>query len=374
MNRVKIVHLITGLGNGGAENMLFKLINHIDNDQFETVVISMTDKGFFGEKIKNKGIKLYTLNMKHSKHIFKSLFKLLKIVKKEKPDILQTWMYHADIFGVVVKIFFPKIKLFWNIRHSKLIKGVDKNSTIFIAKLCALFSNITKYIICGSNAAKTTHISMGYTPKKMEVIQNGFNLASYKPRVESNKIIKNELNIPDEGFVIGHVGRFHPIKNHRLLIEAFIELSKKHKNLYLILAGRNVDLNNTELNRIISKSKVSENIFLLGQQEDIMKIMHSMDVFVLPSLSEGFPNVLGEAMACGISCIASDVGDCREIIGNTGIMLNSIDKDELKKSIEKFILFDANTRRKMSVLSRERIENNFNIVNKINEYEILYNK
>ncbi|CAH0233953.1 glycosyltransferase [Peribacillus sp. Bi134] len=373
MKRIKLVHLITGLGNGGAENMLVKLISNTDADKYELLVISLLNKGVLGETIEKKGIKIYTLNMGSKGSLLIKLKKLYKIFRDEKPDILQTWMYHADFIGIFIKILFPKVKLLWNIRHSNFVKGIDKRRTVIIAKLCGLFSFIPNAIICGSNSAKKYHKKIYYKERKMFVIPNGFDTNLYSPNSKVRKDVRENLNIPIDAIVFGHVGRYHPLKNHDLILKSFYKLREINENCYLVLCGKNVDMSNERLSFLVNKYDL-KNIYLLGERTDIPNIMQCFDALLLPSKSEGFPNVIGEAMAIGVPCITSDVGDCREIISNTGYIIEEIDTINLTNALLKYIELSKDTKNSLSINARKRILDNYSISAIVKMYDHIYRK
>ncbi|MDR9793252.1 glycosyltransferase [Aeribacillus pallidus] len=372
MGRIKVVNLISGLNTGGAETALYKLISTIDKNLFNPVVISMMDEGTIGIKLKEAGIPVYTLNMKRGMFSFRSFLKLIKILRQEKPDILQTWMYHADFVGALIKIMFPKTKLVWNIRHSYFYKGIDKKSTIIIAKICAKLSyfSYVDCIICCSQAAYNSHTEYGYCKKKMIVIPNGFNLEKYKPSRDERIKILNELGLPTSSFIIGHVGRFHPLKNHEYIITACKKIEEKYKNVHFILCGKDVDTNNRKLMNWIQQ-KGTKNIHLLGQRNDIFRVMNCFDLFILPSKSEGFPNVLGEAMACEVPCIVTNVGDSADIVADTGFSI-PINEEELVKAIKKFIKLPEEEKRRMGKEARIRVIEEFDLIKIVKKYEDLY--
>lgn len=371
MTRLKLVHLIIGLDNGGAENMLLKLLSTLDQNKYELIVISMMGEGVLGNLIKQHVSKLYTLNLHEKENRIKKLKKFYNIIKIERPHILQTWMYHADFSGIVIKLLFPNINLVWNIRHSKFIKHVDKKRTIFLAKICGILSCIPNVIICGSESAYESHLKLYYSKKKMIVVPNGFDLQVFYPDLAVKNSIRDQFHIPREATVFGHVGRYHPLKNHENLLRSFSHLQQKHKECYLILCGNNVDLRNEQLNSLLFKLELT-NVLMLGDRRDIPSIMKSFDALLLPSFSEGFPNVLGEAMATGLPCIVSDVGDSKSIVGQTGYIIENNDVKGLIDCLERFINLSYSGRQKLSLLARTRITDSFSIQAISRNYDTIY--
>ena len=307
---MKIVHIITGLNNGGAEGVLYRLVTY--DQANEHIVISMMDAGKYGPLLLEKGLDLYCLNMSAGKVSPKSTLKLYKLIKTINPDIVQTWMYHADFIGGLAAKAAGVKKIFWNLRHSNFDSNHTKSSTIKIAKLNAKLSTIIpKRIISCAQGGVKAHADLGYNKKKIVVIGNGYDLSTFKIDDDSRDLIRNELNLGQKP-VIGMVGRYDPQKNHKGLIEALKFVKEKGYAFDLVLIGRDLNDKNEILLEQIKKAGLYDETFLLGQRNDIPSIMNALDIHVLSSsYGEGFPNVIAEAMACGTPCIATDVGDSR---------------------------------------------------------------
>ena len=310
---MKIVHVITGLGDGGAEAVMARLCMHTKG--FEHVVISLQGEGKYGKVLEEFGIKLHFLNLGSSSKNYLNLLKLPGLLKKENPDIVQTWMYHADLFGGLAAKWTGIRRISWGIRHSTLDRKSTKLSTIAVAYLCAFLSRwIPHVIICCANKALQTHVDIGYDSRKMTIIQNGYDLSRFYPDL-SQRIAKREsLGIDSDIFVVGNVSRFDPNKDHDNLLRALSIISRAGLDFICLLVGSDVVKENNILSQSIADLDLEEKIMLLGQRDDIPAIMNSLDAHVLSSRSEGFPNVVAEAMACGIVCISTDVGDVSEIV------------------------------------------------------------
>lgn len=330
-NNNRILHIITGLDDGGAEAVLYRLcIQHPSKHQ----VISLMDAGKYGALLKRHNIPVYELNLNPSKPNPYKLFELYSLIKKINPSIVQTWMYHADLLGGIASKAAGVTKVFWGIRHSNLSKGTIKPTTRVVMKSCALLSYTipTKIISC-SKAALNSHIPQGYTADKFEVVQNGYDLTKFKPLTDSIKRL--ELSSGTKP-IIGMVARFDVQKDHKNLINALSILKNKNIDFHLILVGKGVDHNNSELIQLINESSliVDKDITLYGQSNNIPLIMSSIDLHVLSSLGEAFPNVLAEAMACGTPCVSTNVGDAKEIVSNYGWVVETQNPVLLAKAIE----------------------------------------
>lgn len=363
----KIVHIITGLNNGGAEMMLYKLLKYSNKSQYKHEVISMMDKGIIGEKIEALGIKVHTLNMKRGIPNIKAISKASKIIKT--CDTIQTWMYHADFFGTLLSIINRK-KLIWGIRHSTLVKGVEKRSTIFLAKINAKLSKTPIRIIINSEKAIKTHTEIGYLKQNMIVIPNGFETDFFYKREND---YRSKLGIADNRVVLFRAARWHPMKGYDVLLKAVKLLKDKGYLLKLVLCGTDMNNTNIELTRLISKLNLKEEVLLLDRRNDIPDLMSAADIYISSSISgEGFPNVIGEAMASETPCVVTDVGDSKRIVGELGIVVKPNDDQDLCKGIEKMIKFPYEERQKLGEKSRQRIKDLFDIRIITKQFESVY--
>lgn len=329
---MKIVHIITGLNNGGAEGVLYRLVTN--DKENEHIVISMMDAGKYGPLLIENGIQVIYLGMDGGRFSLLSVIQLYKKIKLIKPDIIQTWMYHADLIGGVVGRIAGVKRIFWNIRHSTFDVRYTKKSTIFIAHLCAKLSLlIPEKIICCAESAVSAHLDLGYSRNKIIIINNGYDLFKFRLNYDIQESLCKELSLKKYP-ILGMVGRYDPQKNHKGLIEALKYVKINNKNFYLILVGKGLNSSNVELVEYIDKAGLVENIYLLDQRNDIDKIMNSLDIHILSSsYGEGFPNVIAEAMACGTPCIATDVGEAKRIIGKDGWIVEPNNVHDLAEKI-----------------------------------------
>jgi glycosyltransferase involved in cell wall biosynthesis len=366
----KILHIITGLNNGGAEAVLYRLCKNDSENQH--AVISLMDLGKYGPLLLDSGIDVYTLKMPQGKVIFSGLRNLYRLIKEQKPDVVQTWMYHADLIGGVIARLAGIKNVFWNIRQTSLENGLTSRATIYVAKICALLSYfIPKKIICCANKASEYHIGIGYKNNKMVVIGNGYELDSLTENPELGSAIRDELLLKKDDLVLGMVGRYDPAKDHHNLLLALSFLKCKNIEFKCLLVGMMLSVENIELLEAIKRFGLLDSVILLEQRTDIPAVMNSLDIHILSSYSEAFPNVLAEAMACGTPCVSTDVGDAGLIIGETGWVVPPRDAEALAAAVESA----ANERNNpiewptRKELARQRIVENFSIEKMIESYK-----
>lgn len=371
----KVLHLITDLHTGGTEIMLYKLISNMDRSKFNNVVVSMLDKGTLGEKIEQNNITIYTLGMKRGIPGIKPFRRLLRIIKYEKPDIIQTWLYHADLMGILAGRISGRIPVIWNLRCSNMDFSYYSRLSKLVVGTCARLSSWSKSIIVNSIAGQDFHQSKGYHPNKWIRIPNGFELDKYTPDETKRKQLRKELNIPLDAFVIGIVARNDPMKDLPGFIKAAHILShmvSSKIDLRFLMVGSGIDYSNSNLIKLIQSEGMKKNLILLGERGDVPAIMASLDIFCSSSISEGFSNVIGEAMACGVPCVATDAGDSATIIGDTGLIVPPQNPVILAQSLKRMIDMNEEERQLMGLAARNRILKNYSLLKIIKEYETLY--
>ncbi len=369
---MKVIHIITGLNDGGAEAVLYRLCKN--DSENKHVVISMMDEGKYGPLLKEIGIDVYTLNMPAGRVSFSGLIKLFRLIKKISPDVVQTWMYHADFIGGIVARLAGVKSIFWGVHHSSLEKEHNKRSTLLIARLNSILSYlIPTKIVCCADRARVEHERIGYKKSKLTVINNGYELDSFKFIEDAQTKLKNELEINPDVF-LGMVSRYHPLKDHHNLLQALSIVRGQIPNFVCVLVGTGLDGSNRELIEKIDNLQLSDHILLLGQRNDIPKIMSALDVHLLSSRSEGFPNVLSEAMACGTPCITTDVGDASVIVGDTGWVVPAQNPEALANAIVEAIKEkkDMQSWQLRKNACREHIVSNFSIEEMIKQYHSIW--
>jgi len=370
---MKIVHIITDLSTGGAEMMLYKLVSWMDRDEFDTQVFSLIDIGQIGEKIADLGIPVKALKMKRGVPDPRGIFKLTMWLRRTRPDVVQTWMYHANLIGGIAAQNDRKIPLIWGIHHSNLDKKNDKKTTLWSAKICAKLSKwMPLKIVCCSQASKKFHAHFGYYPTKMIVIHNGFDLDIFSPNAKARKAIRKELMLGDQTILIGLVARFHPHKDHFNFCRAAGILHRNKPDVHFVLCGDGITFHNSNLMRWINEVGISSVTHLLGRRDDIPSIQASLDIATISSFSEGFPNVIGEAMASCVPCVVTDVGDSAIIVKDTGFIVPPKDPEALANAWKKLIDIGSKKRKLLGLKARQRIENYFSLEKVAKQYRDLY--
>ena len=370
---MKIVHVITGLSTGGAEMMLYKLLSRMNADEFDSEVISLTDAGPVADKIKMLGVPVHALGMKRGKPHPLAMIKLSSLLRRKKPDLVQTWLYHSDLIGGLAAKLAGRNKIYWSIRQSNIDVDSNKRSTIWVAKACAKLSSWLpdKIIVC-SHAAHKSHQALGYYKEKMLVIPNGFDLDEFRPDPEARKSVRKELKLDENALLVGLVARFDPQKDHRNFIEAAELIREKIPAVHFMLCGEGIDSGNTYLMQWIVKGQMEGCFHLLGIRKDVSRLVAAMDVAVSSSLGEGFPNVVGEAMASSVPCVVTDVGDSALIVADTGRVVPAKDPAALATAISGLLQAPPAFREEMGDLARQRVKMNYSLDSVVSKYEAVF--
>jgi glycosyltransferase involved in cell wall biosynthesis len=367
----KIIQLITSTDIGGAEIALLNFLQNSGQQTIDYQVISLTPTGIIGEKIASSGIPVHSLNLSPGLSGIISLPRLAAMIRKTSTALVHCWMYHANLFGGLASSL-AGIPCVWSIRHNDLNPALLKKSTILVAKLGARFSrHLPERIIYCSDSAQSIHQRIGYDGSKGIFIPNGFDTSKFFPNREAGRQARKQFSIPPNACVIGHVGRFHPTKDHLTFLRAARILQETQPTLVFVLCGSQVDDNNNQLRSWVEELGLTQHVCLIGQQEDMPPIYNMMDIFISSSLSEAFPNVIGEAMSCGLACVATDTGDSSLIIGDPAMMVPCGNPEYLASVIITY-LGDQDKRSTTGQANRMRIQELFSISTMVKTTERLY--
>lgn len=342
----------------------------------EHVVISLKGEGFYGERLRANGLVLYCFKFGRFFQLasFFEFIRLIRLVASVSPDVVQTWLYHADLIGGVAARLAGCRRVVWGVRTSRLSPSLNSRFTRIVAWLCARLSRIVPVAIatCSIEAAKE-HKRMGYDPAKFHVIANGFDLDAYASDTTRRLQLREEWGVAEGEVLLGCVARWDPYKDHSNLLQALSVVADKGAAIRCVLVGGGLTPDNAELMGLLSKYNLTESVVLAGSRGDIPAVMNALDFHVLPSASEAFPNVVAEAMACGTPCIVTDVGDAAMIVGDTGWIVPPKNPDLLARAIEEASQgwrSENYSRRRMQ--ARARIVGNFSLERMTKAYIYLW--
>jgi len=367
----KILHIITDLEQGGAEGVLYRLVSS-DSKNIH-VVISLMSRGYYGDKIDALGVKLYTIDFKRGTFNIKGFIKLMNLIKSESPTIVQTWLYHADLLGSFAARIIGLKNIFWSLHLSNVsFKSVKTNTYIIIRLLSLLSYFIPKRIITCSRAGYISHTNCGYNKKIFNYIPLGFNYSTFYYSENLRDKFRKNYNLNNDTILVGCVARWDLQKDHNNLFNSISLLKSQSyfSNLKVCLAGYEMDMNNTNLLNLIKKYDLDIDMFLLiGAVNNINEVYNGLDILILSSRGEAFPNVIAEAILTNLPVISTDVGDVKMVFNDYIDIVPPLDSLMLSKKLNLILAKQFLKRERLSCTDVNRFKNeviiNYSIDNMI---------
>jgi len=369
----RILHVITTGSIGGAEHMLFRLLQRNDPERYAPAVLTLVTPASLKEQFKALGYPLHTLGMRPSAPMPTAILKLRQIIRDYRPDLIQAWMYHSNLAATLGNYLAgTDAPVLWNIRHSLHDLKLEKPLTRAVIRLCARLSKQPRAIIYNARNSVAQHQAIGFTSDHSVLIPNGFDCDVFRPRPELRGAIRAEIGVAENSPLIGMIARYHPMKDPFNLFKAFAILRRVRPEARLVIAGRYFDENNVRVNRAITELGLGDGIRLLGCRNDIPRILEALDVVALPSAwGEGFPNVIGEAMATGIPCVATDIGDSAAVISAYGRIVPPRNPEALAAALNDILDLEPEARLQLGAKARGHITTHFELGNIVERFNAL---
>jgi glycosyltransferase involved in cell wall biosynthesis len=329
-----ILHLITGLGSGGAERMLTRVATTgpAASAGHRQIVVSMTDDGRHvnGPILERAGIPVHWLGMRRGRPSIAAFMRLLRLLRRERPDILMTWLYHADLLGILVAPLAGIRRVIWNVRCSEVDFDSYPRTTRWTVALLARLSSRPWAVGVNSQAGRRVHEALGYRPAQWCYLPNGVDVAEWRPDSADRASVRNEVGLDPEQTAIVTVARADPMKDHGTLLAAAERVLAQHPQTRFFLVGRGTE-------KLPIPAAIRSSVIALGERTDVHRLLRGFDIHVLSSKGEGFPNAVVEAMATGLVCVATDVGDAAALVGDTGPIVPAGDPGALAAAIGSLI-------------------------------------
>lgn len=371
----KIVHIINSLEFGGAEMMLCNLLAHMDRRRFDPVVVLLIEDLTLADRVEALGIPLRVVGMNPRVPDPRKLAALVRLLRRERPALVQTWMDHSNLIGGTAARLArgAATAVVWGIHHSNHVPGHTKRTTLMAVSACARLSRrVPTRIVCCSEHARTLYEKRGFAAEKLTVIPNGFDTRAYRPDPAARLEVRRELGLAAETPLVGLVARFDPLKDHMTFLHAARLLGDALPDVRFLLCGEGVDASNTALVSAIDSLGLAGRCRLLGPRRDIPRIQASLDLAVSSSISEAFPLVVGEAMACGTPCVVTDVGDSALMVGPTGRVVPPSDPAALAAACRAVLELEPEARARLGAEARRRTLELFDLPAVTRRYEALY--
>jgi glycosyltransferase involved in cell wall biosynthesis len=363
-----VVHIITALGSGGAERMLYLVASRkAGGDGVRHVVVSLAGPGFYGARLREAGIELHCLRMRRGRLSPRAFYELVGLLRRLRPDVLMTWLYHADLLGTLAGRLAGVRRIIWNVRCSDMDFTRYAPLTRGTVAVLARLSRMPWAIATNSRAGQRVHDGLGYRPKRWVYLPNGFDTNEWKPDAQQREAVRSELGLSEGDILAGMVARVDPQKDHATFLEAVRMLSTRYRRLRVLLVGHGtVELSLPE--------ELRSSTVALGERRDVPRVLRALDLLVSSSAyGEGFPNIIGEAMASGVPCVATNVGDTASIVAETGLVVPPRDARALASAIEAMIGGRVD-RSALATSARTRIEAQYSLENCLQRYADLIRK
>lgn len=354
--------------------MLFKLLSATDPARIDSSVISLIPGGELREPIERLGVPVRDLKLRRGSGDPIALWRLARMLRSENPDLVQTWMYHADLIGALVKPWLGHTPLCWNLRHSDFDWQASNAGIRRVVSLCAQLSRIApRRIVCCSEQTRIVHSRLGYRSDIMNVIPNGFDLDRFRPDPDARSSLRQELGISRHAPLVGMAARFNPQKDANGFIAAASRVLEQLPDCRFIICGKDMDASNAVLTESLASQQVTNAFHLLGLRKDMARLMAAFDLTVSSSaFGEGFSNVIGESMACGTPVVATDVGDSRFIVGSTGAIVAPRDSAALADAVARLLSIGTFGLNQLGKAARVRIQRYYSLTTIAERYTGFY--
>lgn len=371
---IRIMHVITDLTTGGAQMMLLKMLSG-HGPGFQSTVVCLAAEGPIGSRISMLDIPVHNLGLRRgAPNPFRAL-KLRGITRTFAPHIIQGWMYHGNVMASLAGYWsVNRVPVLWNIRQALYDIRAERRMTATVIRIGARRSDSPTVIIYNSETSAQQHEAFGFRAEKRVLIPNGFDCERFRPNPEARQQVRAELGIGNDGVIVGLIARYHPVKGHDSFLRAARRVARQYRNVHFLLAGTGVTREEPALSKAVADNQLQDRVFLLGERSDIPRVTAALDIACSASCAESFSNAIGEAMACGVPCVVTDVGESAHIVGNTGACVAPRDPGALATAIGQLIGAGRDCRQERGRAARQRIEDNFSLPVVVRRYEDLYRK
>lgn len=373
MTKVKVLHCITDLSPDGAQRTLLRLINSLEGRGFESRVVCLAGGGSLSSQFESAGFSVIELGMCRGIPSLAGLVKLRNIIKEWQPHLVQGWMYHGNLAAMIAaKMSGIAVPVLWNVRRCLYDISRDRFGTRMTIRAGAKLSPWVSRIVYCVELAASQHEEVGFAPHCRIVIPNGVDMTKFKHIDRARASLRRELGLPEDRLLVGGVGRYHPQKDFEGFLQAAAAVVWGGGDAHFVLAGRGVSPGNQKLTALVSELGISRCVHLLGERHDIPAIMSGLDLFVSSSRNEGFSNVLVEAMACGLPCVATDVGAAREVLCGVGRLVPPEEPLALGVAIAEMLSLGAEGRGTIGLRARTRVWQRYSFERMVERYAQLY--
>ncbi len=371
---VRVLHVITGLAVGGAEMMLLKLASRSRGDRLTHAVVSLDLDGTLVPRFRETGIEVHSLGLSRSRARLAPFAALRARVREFDPAVIQGWMYHGNLAGLVGRwLAGSRAALAWNIRQTLYDLANEKRMTAAVIRVGSMLSRQPAAIIYNSATSALQHERLGYEPRSRQLISNGFDCDAFAPDAQARARTRASLGFHETDVVVALVARFHPMKDHPTFVAAAAQVTQSHPEARFLIVGRGVSLPDANVIGAIERASFRDRTVVLDERHDIADLFNATDIACSSSAwGEGFSNAVGEAMACGVPGVVTDIGDSTAIVADTGIAVPAACPAAMASAIGTLVAAGPERRRALGEAARSRIQKHFSLPAIVAQYEALY--
>ena len=374
---IKVLHLTSSFGfGGGAETNLLRLVSRMDRARFRNTIVTMTvgvNHDLACERLAESGVTVYSLGMRRGVANPFAAARLFRIIRRIQPQIMQTWMYHADLLGLLAGKWEGVPSIAWNIRCSLDSADLGWMSAL-VRRLLVLLSSYPDVVLANSRSGIELHRALGYKPRKWLYMPNSLDLDSFRPDDQAGAWLRSQLLLPSRARFIGLIGRLHPVKDHETFIKAAGLLASEYPDLHFVLVGKGMEEQNPYVKGLVVATAAADRFHLLGHRTDVNRVTAGLDIACCSSVSEGSSNVVAEAMACGVLCVVTDVGDSSQILQGLGRVVPPKDPASFAQACRELLALLPSERRELGAAARAQVTERFSLSKSVERYELLYER
>jgi glycosyltransferase involved in cell wall biosynthesis len=370
---MRVVHCITGLSGDGAQRMLHRLTDQLQERGVLNYVISLSRQEPLADLFEGRGIPVYPLAMESWRGSLIAPHRMLRLLNDIRPHVLQGWMYHANAALCLARPFLKKrTPLAWNIRRGMDDYRERKLSTRFFVQSNRLLSLSPDTIVYCTRESREQHEQFGFASRRGMVLGNGFNTDVFAPHEEKRRLGRERYGVLDDDILIGNIGRDDTAKGRSFLFEAFSSLIERFPRARLLLVGRGMSDTNHELRRALATRRIAARVILAGECASISEVYPALDILCSSSVAEGFPNVVAEGMSAGLPCVATDTGSSKELVEGVGVVVPSRSASQLAQGLAHLCEESTEAREARGRRGRERIIARYSLSSIADAYVALY--
>lgn len=364
----RVTHVITGLGPGGAEFLLFRLLEQLGEARNGHRVISLrVEHPSLEGDIEELGVPVQVLGMSGPS----GLIGLGRALRGPPTDLVQTWMLHSNVIGGLAARAVSRTPVVWGVHLSVFDHSSLGSKAAVVQQGERLFSwGVPSRIVACSASSFRAMVEMHYRSKRIVTIPNGFDVSRFRPDPTAREEIRRELGISPTATVVGHTARFHPIKDHAGLLSAAAMVLEQLPDVHFVLCGEGVVRERPELSALAAP--LGDRVLMLGQRDDVPEVLNAFDLAVSSSISEALSLAIGEAMATGLPVVATRCGESEDLIGDTGAIVPIRDPEALAAAIMRLATLAPDARSELGRRARKRISDNYSLQDMARRYQELW--